>query len=391
MQEIRDKAVAAHGQQSLVPVENADLQRVLEFTGSSCGIRGSCPARRRRCSSQSRSGTDRAQNSASWVGPPTGSGRRAGQSGERGGSAHRVFVDDRHPAARSAEAPDSAAPGTSRCGVSSKSARTRCSARWCPSGSAERSHDCWGPGLPDPPLTDRDVDDLIKAPKAAPCCSATATAAGGHRAARRAAAPGGAAGRRFARNHAPGTQPDHHVESRDGSGGCPAWCGPAMIRADPRPGGYPAEDQYRRPTPRRVVRQCQNELMATPAPAQPTLAEAIERTGYYPMSCKTCLTTLLWGEAVQDFIVQHETTFDRADEIRRHITVLLLTQTRLLVACGRTLTASRPATSRRRQRPNPVPLKKIGPALCNESSTIQHTSGPATCPAKWSSPSTGAA
>ncbi len=71
--------------------------------------------------------------------------------------------------------------------------------------------------------------------------------------------------------------------------------------------------------------------MATPVSSHPALTEAIERTGYYPNVVQDVLEAALGGEAVCDFIVQHETTFDRADEIRRHITVLLLTDTRLLV------------------------------------------------------------
>lgn len=70
--------------------------------------------------------------------------------------------------------------------------------------------------------------------------------------------------------------------------------------------------------------------MAT-TPTRPTLREAIERTGYYPNVVQEVLDSALSDEAVLDFIVQHETTFDRADEIRRHITVLLLTASRLLV------------------------------------------------------------
>lgn len=72
------------------------------------------------------------------------------------------------------------------------------------------------------------------------------------------------------------------------------------------------------------------DVMAT-TPTRPTLREAIERTGYYPDVVQDVLDNALGEEAVRDFIVQHETTFDRADEIRRHITVLLLTAGRLLV------------------------------------------------------------
>lgn len=71
--------------------------------------------------------------------------------------------------------------------------------------------------------------------------------------------------------------------------------------------------------------------MATRVPALPALREAIERTGYYPNVVQDVLDAALGNEQVHDFIVQHETTFDRADEIRRHITVLLLTDNRLVV------------------------------------------------------------
>lgn len=71
--------------------------------------------------------------------------------------------------------------------------------------------------------------------------------------------------------------------------------------------------------------------MATGLSEHPELREAIERTGYYPDVVQDVLDSALAGEPVIDFVVQHETTFDRADEIRRHITVLLLTDTRLLV------------------------------------------------------------
>jgi hypothetical protein len=76
------------------------------------------------------------------------------------------------------------------------------------------------------------------------------------------------------------------------------------------------------------------------------------------------LEAAIADEYVQDFIVQHETTFDRADEIRRHITVLLLTDTRLLVVHvdehsdgqpGGTVQASSATES--------VPLGLIGPVV----------------------------
>ncbi|MEI8082847.1 MAG: DUF5998 family protein [Actinomycetes bacterium] len=56
----------------------------------------------------------------------------------------------------------------------------------------------------------------------------------------------------------------------------------------------------------------------------------IERTGYYPALVSDCLATALGGEPLQAYSVHHEATFDR-DELRRHITVLALTATKLIV------------------------------------------------------------
>lgn len=76
------------------------------------------------------------------------------------------------------------------------------------------------------------------------------------------------------------------------------------------------------------------------------------------------LASALADEPVEDFVVQHETTFDRADEIRRHITVLLLTPTRLLVVhvdehsdgqAGGTVQASSATES--------VPIGLLGPVV----------------------------
>lgn len=57
----------------------------------------------------------------------------------------------------------------------------------------------------------------------------------------------------------------------------------------------------------------------------------IERTGYYPALVSDSLATALGGEELSAYAVHHEATFDR-DELRRHITVLALTATRLIVA-----------------------------------------------------------
>lgn len=57
----------------------------------------------------------------------------------------------------------------------------------------------------------------------------------------------------------------------------------------------------------------------------------IDRTGYYPALVADSLATSMSGEELLAYAVHHEATFDR-DELRRHITVLALTGTRLIVA-----------------------------------------------------------
>lgn len=57
---------------------------------------------------------------------------------------------------------------------------------------------------------------------------------------------------------------------------------------------------------------------------------AVERTGYYPALVLDALDTSLGREPIESYVVQHEATFDRT-ELRRHITVLALTPTRLVV------------------------------------------------------------
>ncbi len=62
-----------------------------------------------------------------------------------------------------------------------------------------------------------------------------------------------------------------------------------------------------------------------------SLREDIERTGYYPALVADSLGTALGSEGLLAYAVHHEATFDR-DELRRHITVLALTPTKLVVA-----------------------------------------------------------
>lgn len=60
------------------------------------------------------------------------------------------------------------------------------------------------------------------------------------------------------------------------------------------------------------------------------LRSAIQRSGYYPELVSDALNTAMGGEQLVSYVVHHEATFDR-DELRRHVTVLALTPTRLIV------------------------------------------------------------
>ncbi len=62
----------------------------------------------------------------------------------------------------------------------------------------------------------------------------------------------------------------------------------------------------------------------------PALREEVERAGYYPALVSDALDIAVAGEEVVAHLVHPETTFDR--EVRRHVTVLVLTNTRLVVA-----------------------------------------------------------
>src|SRR5213078_4032153 len=60
------------------------------------------------------------------------------------------------------------------------------------------------------------------------------------------------------------------------------------------------------------------------------LRAEIERAGYYPELVADAMDAAVAGEEVDAFVVHQETTFD-SDEVRRHITVLVLTPTRLVL------------------------------------------------------------
>jgi hypothetical protein len=60
------------------------------------------------------------------------------------------------------------------------------------------------------------------------------------------------------------------------------------------------------------------------------LREAIDRTGYYPEVVVDSVASAVAGERVVSFYVHHEPTFDR-DEVRRHLSVVVLTPSRLVL------------------------------------------------------------
>jgi len=70
--------------------------------------------------------------------------------------------------------------------------------------------------------------------------------------------------------------------------------------------------------------------MSEPVSTAVELRAAIDRSGYYPDVVADALETCLAGEQVVSYFVHHEPTFTR-DEVTRHITVLVLTPTRLIV------------------------------------------------------------
>jgi hypothetical protein len=62
------------------------------------------------------------------------------------------------------------------------------------------------------------------------------------------------------------------------------------------------------------------------------LRTAIEKSGYYPDVVWDAVHSSVAGERVLSFLVHHEPTIDERDEVRRHVTVLVLTPSRLILA-----------------------------------------------------------
>ena len=66
-------------------------------------------------------------------------------------------------------------------------------------------------------------------------------------------------------------------------------------------------------------------------PLPSSLTKDIERAGYYPALVEDVVESAVADDEVVSHLVHQETTFDQ-DTVRRHITVLVLTPTRLVVA-----------------------------------------------------------
>jgi len=62
------------------------------------------------------------------------------------------------------------------------------------------------------------------------------------------------------------------------------------------------------------------------------LRVAIEKSGYYPDVVSQAVSSAVADERVVSYLVHHEPTIDERDEVRRHVTVLVLTPSRLILA-----------------------------------------------------------
>src|SRR5689334_24593677 len=60
------------------------------------------------------------------------------------------------------------------------------------------------------------------------------------------------------------------------------------------------------------------------------LRSAIERSGYYPGLVSDAVASALGSEPVTAYVVHHDAIFGPGLEVRRHMTVLALTPTRLV-------------------------------------------------------------
>lgn len=80
----------------------------------------------------------------------------------------------------------------------------------------------------------------------------------------------------------------------------------------------------------RGMRESRSARPKGPPGVPPSLRKDLDRAGYFPDLVADAVGTALAGEQAQAHLVHLETTFD-SDEVRRHVTVLVLTPSRLLV------------------------------------------------------------
>ena len=197
-----------------------------------------------------------------------------------------------------------------------------------------------------PPLTDVDVSELVRTARAAPRLfgyrglPALDVAALEDLIARVAVLADDLPGAALA-----GAQPGGRLRARRG--------GPRRPRL-----GVPRGPRGRHPTPAEGVTLCALAGHAPPRwedgrvpAAAPALHHDLHRAGYYPELVVDVLDVALADEEVVAHLVHPETTFDAA-EVRRHVTVLVLTPTRLSSPTS-TTTRPTPSTRRRPRRPPP--------------------------------------
>lgn len=99
----------------------------------------------------------------------------------------------------------------------------------------------------------------------------------------------------------------------------------------------------------------------------------IDATGYFPELVEEGVTLAVADEELLDFVVHHEPTFDR-DEIHRHVTVLALTPTRLVVAHTDDQPAEPPMTGTyAASSTESVPLTKINTVVLTRVMTRPET------------------
>src|SRR5205085_9079859 len=80
--------------------------------------------------------------------------------------------------------------------------------------------------------------------------------------------------------------------------------------------------------PRR--RTGQDGRMRDTAASAEGMLSAIERNGYYPGLVADAVSSAVGSETVISYVVHHDAHFDPGLEVRRHMTVLALTPTRLV-------------------------------------------------------------